>query len=171
MYKNLLLLVITAYLCPYTQTLGPQCVGKALPHSPQTDHWLRVLKHDGLSPFNNNPGTYQVFRNVRDYGAKGDGQTDDSDAINLAISFGDRCGIGCDSSTTSPAIVYFPPGKYLISRSLLQYYFTQFVGDPIELPVLIMAPDFDGDRVKALVASNHYGSGGAEIWTNQNNFY
>ncbi|CAG2116886.1 unnamed protein product, partial [Medioppia subpectinata] len=83
----------------------------------------------------------------------------------------DRCGIGCGSSTVAPAIVYFPPGKYLIAHPLLQFYFTQFIGDPINVPELIMAPNFDGDKVKALITSNEYVSGPGEIWTNQNNFY
>lgn len=37
--------------------------------------------------------------------------TDDTAAINYAISFGGRCGPGvCNSSTVSPATVYFPSG-------------------------------------------------------------
>lgn len=31
------------------------------------------------------PGSYSVFRNVKDYGATGDGTTDDSGAIQAAI--------------------------------------------------------------------------------------
>lgn len=52
--------------------------------------------------------TYQVFRNVREYGATGDGQTDDTAAINAAIAAGDRCGDNADSCTTAPALVYIP---------------------------------------------------------------
>ncbi|CAG2165800.1 unnamed protein product [Oppiella nova] len=171
MFQELLALAFVAYLCPHAHTLGTQCGGKDLPHSPQKDHWLRVLKHEELAPFNNNPGSYKVFRNVKDYGAKGDGVTDDSLAINLAISEGDRCGITCPSSTIAPAIVYFPPGKYLISQTLLQFYFTQFIGDAIDLPVLIMDPKFTGINASALIASNKYVSGDIPVWVQQNNFY
>ncbi|CAG2110156.1 unnamed protein product [Medioppia subpectinata] len=164
---------LLAYLSQHpTQALGPSCGGHSLPHSPQTTHWLSALKHEELAPFNPNPTKYKVYRNVRDYGAKGDGVTDDSAAINLAISEGDRCGKGCGSATISPAIVYFPPGKYLIAHSLLQYYYTQFIGDPINLPELIMAPNFDGDNVHALIASDNYYEGGdTPYWPQTNNFY
>jgi polygalacturonase len=64
-----------------------------------------------------------------DYGAKGDGVTDDTAAINRAISDGGRCGANCGSSTIYPAVVYFPPGTYLVSSSIIQYYNTQFLGD------------------------------------------
>lgn len=43
--------------------------------------WMEAIKHQGTSPFNPNTAGYQVFRNVKDFGAKGDGKTDDSDAI------------------------------------------------------------------------------------------
>jgi hypothetical protein len=76
-----------------------------------------------------------------DYGAKGDGVTDDTAAINLAISDGGRCGANCGSSTIYPAVVYFPPGTYLVSSSIIQYYNTQFLGDvrhlvPLVAPIL-----------------------------------
>ncbi|KAL4756751.1 pectate lyase superfamily protein-domain-containing protein [Aspergillus foveolatus] len=66
-----------------------------------------------------------------DYGAKGDGVTDDTFAINKAISDGGRCGANCGSSTIYPAVVYFPPGTYLVSSSIIQYYNTQLLGDPV----------------------------------------
>ncbi len=42
--------------------------------------WMEAIKHQGASPFNPDP-TYQVFRNVKDFGANGDGVTDDTEAI------------------------------------------------------------------------------------------
>ena len=88
-------------------------------------YWLENVKHQGVASFNSN-STYQVFRNVKDYGAVGDGRTDDTAAIQRAVSEGGRCAPGvCQSSTTTPAVVYFPEGTYLISASIIDYYYTQ----------------------------------------------
>ncbi|KAG8427490.1 hypothetical protein J3459_006668 [Metarhizium acridum] len=112
---------------------------------------------------------YMVYRNVRDYGAKGDGVTDDTAAINRAISDGNRCGYGCGSSTEKPAIIYFPSGTYLVSSSIIQYYNTQFLGNPIDRPVILAAKSFIGLGV---LSSNVYleGGNGAEWYIPQNNF-
>ena len=72
--------------------------------------------------------TQPVF-NIKDFGAVGDGKTDDTAAINRAIADGGRCGPDCGTSTTVPAVVYFPSGKYLVSSPIIQYYNTQFLGD------------------------------------------
>jgi glucan 1,3-beta-glucosidase len=34
-------------------------------------YWLANIAHQGIAAFNPNPSTYKVFRNVKDYGAKG----------------------------------------------------------------------------------------------------
>lgn len=39
-------------------------------------YWLNDLSGKGKAAFNANPGTYKVFRNVREYGAKGKWQQD-----------------------------------------------------------------------------------------------
>lgn len=75
-------------------------------------YWMEDVSHQGRASFNPAASSYQVFRNVKDYGAKGDGITDDTTAIQLAISSGNRCGFDgtCVGSTTTPATVYFPAG-------------------------------------------------------------
>lgn len=94
------------------------------PSKDQCYYWMEEIQHHGNAAFNPDP-TYQVYRNVKDYGALGDGMTDDTAAINLAISSGNRCGPGtCNSSTTTPAVVYFPAGVYMINSSIIDYYYT-----------------------------------------------
>jgi glucan 1,3-beta-glucosidase len=89
-------------------------------------YWLENIKHQGVASFNPNPSNYTVFRNVKDFGARGDGVTDDTAAIQRAVIQGNRCGpSACESSTNTPAIVYFPEGTYLISSSIIDYYYTQ----------------------------------------------
>lgn len=98
----------------------------------------------------------------------GDGSTDDTVAINKAISSGGRCGKGCDSSTTTPAIVYFPPGTYVVSKPIVQYYYTQIVGDAVELPIIKASAKFAG---MAVIDSDPYEDNGDNWFTNQNNFF
>jgi glucan 1,3-beta-glucosidase len=123
------------------------------------------------------PSGYQFFRNVKDFGAVGDGVTDDTAAINrAAAAFSSaeletlRCGADCGSTTTLGAVVYFPAGTYLISTPIVQYYYTQFVGNPTNKPVIEGAFNFTGI---ALFDSDFYipGGNGAEWYINQNNFY
>ena len=77
------------------------------------------------------------------YASAGDGITDDTAAINSAISSGNRCNpANCESSTTTPAIVYFPAGTYLVSSSIIDFYETQLIGNPNCLPTIKAAPNF-----------------------------
>ncbi|KAJ5379950.1 uncharacterized protein N7496_002378 [Penicillium cataractarum] len=106
------------------------------------EFWMESIKHQGISPMG--PSEYTVFRNVKDFGAKGDGVTDDTEAINNAISSGTRCGQGCFSSTTTPAVVYFPSGSYVISAPIFDYYNTIIIGNPNSLPVIKASSGFKG---------------------------
>ncbi|KAL6401099.1 putative glucan 1,3-beta-glucosidase [Ilyonectria robusta] len=131
-----------------------------------SDWWMSSMDQRGFSPFA--PSGYEVWRNVKDFGAKGDGKADDTDAINKAISSGGRCGGGtCTGSTIYPATVYFPPGTYKVSSSIIQYYNTEIIGNPLDLPTIIAAPSFVGLGV---ISSNVYTGETSQWYLNQNNF-
>lgn len=49
--------------------------------------------------------------NIRDYGAKGDGVTDDSDSIQAAVD-------AAKSTLLNGGVVYAPPGTYLVTKSI-----------------------------------------------------
>ena len=176
------LLSHVAHAAPKPQATTPAA---ATSTGSPSSYWLANIERNGTVAF----GTagYKVFRSVKDYGAKGkafpfhiyeiadltspgDGTTDDTAAINLAISDGNRCGLGCDSSTTTPALVYFPPGTYSISSPIVMYYYTQLVGDALTLPTIQAAALFTGGW---LIDSDPYipNGNGANWYTNQNNFY
>ncbi|CCF54366.1 hypothetical protein NDA11_001737 [Ustilago hordei] len=130
--------------------------------------WFELIEHNGRATYNPSPDSYQVYRNVKDFGAKGDGVADDTVAINQAISTGDRCGQGGGSSTITPAVVYFPPGTYLVSSPILSYYYTQLMGSASDRPTLLASPQFQGI---AVIDENPYGSDGNNWYINQNNFF
>lgn len=130
--------------------------------------WQENIQHQGIAAFNPDRASYKVWRNVKDYGAVGDGSTDDTNAINRAISEGNRCGRGCDSSTITPALIYFPAGTYLVSRPIVAMYYSQLVGDPTNRPTLKGAPNFAGIGI---VDSDPYDENGQNWYTNQNNFF
>lgn len=123
-------------------------------------YWLADIKHQGVAAFNSNPSEYQVFRNVKDFGAKGDGVTDDTAAINAAISSGNRCAPGsCASTTTTPATVYFPSGVYMINSSIVDYYYTNLIGNPSCPPTIKAFPLWQGGL--GLIEANPYQPGGS----------
>ncbi|EEB98873.1 hypothetical protein MPER_01544, partial [Moniliophthora perniciosa FA553] len=141
---------------PSVLSLGTECSGPLGPGTatPGDPYWLQDMKHQGMSAFHPDPNNYQVFRNVQDFGARGDGVTDDTAAINNAVSSGNRCGGGtCNSSTVTPSVIYFPKRTYLVSSPIIVYYYSQLVGDAREPPTLLPASDFYGI---AIIDANPY---------------
>jgi len=121
--------------------------------------WLADIKHQGATPYSESQ-SYSVFRNVKDYGAVGDGIHDDTAAMNSAMNSSARCAPGvCDSSTNTPAIVYIPGGTYLIRGSTVDFYFTQIIGNPNDLPIIKASADF---RSLALIEGDMYQPGTKE---------
>ena len=68
------------------------------------------------------------------FGAKGDGVTDDTAAINTALSQGrDMVAM----LTTQPAVVYLPPGTYVVSKGLKMAFYTFIHGNPLCPPTIL----------------------------------
>ncbi|GAO20014.1 hypothetical protein UVI_02051160 [Ustilaginoidea virens] len=127
--------------------------------------WMETMTQRGTAPYAG--ADYKVWRNVKDYGAIGDGIHDDTAAINKAISDGDRCGAGCPASTRFPATVYFPAGTYLVSSPVIQFYNTEMLGDPFSPPVIRASASFVGLGV---ITSDVYVGDNVTWYLNQNNF-
>jgi hypothetical protein len=135
---------------------------------------METIARKGTVPWGDDP-TYKVFRNVLDYGATGNGVTDDTAAIKKALNDGRRCGEKCNGSTTKNAIVYFPPGTYLVSSTIPLPFGTQVIGDVLDRPVIIASSSFVGLGV---LSTDEYTGGGTgpdggdqQWYVNTANFY
>lgn len=69
---------------------------------------------------------------------------DDTKKIQDAIKDGKRCGAGCNGSSTKNAIIYFPPGTYVVSQSIDVYFGTQLIGDANSPPLIKASSRFLG---------------------------
>ncbi|KAF9636830.1 Pectin lyase fold/virulence factor [Lasiodiplodia theobromae] len=120
---------------------------------------------DGTTPFLGAPlnTTYPVHRNVLNYGADPSGTHSSTGAIQAAINAGGTFN-GDDGtayyypnlrntstrgaafgSTLTPAVVYLPPGTYLLDGPVQLWIGTVLVGDAVSPPVLKVSPDFAGN--------------------------
>lgn len=115
---------------------------------PAQAYWYATVHHNGISPTIENGSNWTIFRNVRDYGAKGDGITDDTVAIQKAIDSGDSSGTRASGKsfgmTGQPAVVYFPAGTYAVKSTITNRVGTVLMGDPTNRPTLKATADFKG---------------------------
>ncbi|OJJ00551.1 hypothetical protein ASPVEDRAFT_128758 [Aspergillus versicolor CBS 583.65] len=126
--------------------------------------WMKDIRRQGTVPWGDD-AQYKVFRNVvDDYHADPTGASDSTAAIQAAINDGNRCGARCNGSTRKNAIVYFPPGTYLVSSSI----------EANNWPTIRAASSFIGLGV---LSTNQYvggtgpDGGDAEYYVNTARFY
>ena len=98
-------------------------IGAGVP-PPADDSWYGRAAHPSAA-----------WRSVRDFGAVGDGEHDDTVALQAALN-ADRGVVG----PKAPAVVYVPPGVYLVSDTLIVGGFTELRGCSTSRPVLRLAP-------------------------------
>ncbi|KAK8059107.1 glucan 1-3-beta-glucosidase [Apiospora saccharicola] len=144
---------------------------EGLTHSRRSDssYWLTKLGPLGTQPHAGSG--YKFFRNVvDDYKADNSGKTDTVESINAAIQDGDRCGKDCGNTFTKGAIIYFPPGTYKICTPIIQLYYTQFIGDPNDPPIIKGCDTFKGI---AMIDTDPYipGTSGEQWYVNENQFF
>ena len=126
-------LIILSYLTLVTST-----------DLPYDSSWYGTTPH---------PSTHPYFRSVTDFGAKGDGISDDTLSIQAAINHNRGA-----HHALSPAIVYFPPGEYLVSDTIITYMYTELRGCSTIRPTLRLAPSSPGfqntSALRPVIASN-----------------
>jgi hypothetical protein len=104
------------------------------------------------------------FLNVKDYGAKGDGITDDTDAIQRAIEdrWTSRSDVP-DRRLMSMVNIFFPAGTYKISSSIKLYPLTSLIGEGSNRTVIKMVQSADPCILRT---ADNLGNVGANIGLN-----
>jgi polygalacturonase len=106
--------------------------------------------------FSTNAQKQNIFFNVKDYGAKGDGKTLDVKAINKTIDVAAKAGGGT---------VYFPAGNYLTGSIHLQNYITIYIDNGATIVAAPVNADNGYDEEEA-GAQNEYEDAGHRHWHN-----
>jgi Pectate lyase superfamily protein len=102
--------------------------------------------------------------NVKDYGAFGDGITDDTAAIQQAIEDEyARIATNPASSLSSRNVINFPAGTYLISDTIKLYPYITLLGEGINRTSINLAPGLD---MPVFRTADSLGQTGANIGTN-----
>ncbi|CAK7233654.1 hypothetical protein SCUCBS95973_008667 [Sporothrix curviconia] len=129
--------------------------------------WMEDIPHRGIAAFNTQED-FLVWRNVKDFGAKGDGVTDDTDAIQAAISANETYASSTATiSTNTPNTVYFPPGTYMLRSSLQLHFATHLVGNPNCMPVFKALATFPTSTSFSYLIDGNYNEG----WSDTVLFY
>jgi glucan 1,3-beta-glucosidase len=94
-----------------------------------------------------------AFRSVTDFGARGDGATDDTAAIQAAMNHN----VGAVNAK-APSVVYFPPGTYLVSDTLVMWGYQELRGCSTTRPTIRLAANAPGfgnaSALRPVVATN-----------------
>jgi Pectate lyase superfamily protein/Major tropism determinant N-terminal domain len=101
------------------------------------------------------------FASIKDFGAKGDGTTDDAPAINTAIS---ELLKGYPQSGNLAVTLYFPPGIYLINSPILLYPFLNIKGAGLNCSRIVAKTGTDMNFM--FQTSDSLGQTGANIGLN-----
>ena len=103
------------------------------------------------------------FVSIRDFGAKGDGSTNDTDAINRALSQIFKTGFN-ETEPLARRKIYFPGGTYIINNTLSIPPYAKLVGDGTSSTFIVQT---QGNRTLANTVDSSFqngsslGSGGA----------
>lgn len=89
------------------------------------------------------------FVSVKDFGARGDHYTDDTDSIENSLNY-----IGSNVNASQGGTLYFPKGVYRIRRPLVIPNKTHIVGEGISSVIRADAQHFNGDYMVALGSIN-----------------
>lgn len=101
---------------------------------------------------------------VKDYGAVGDGITDDTEAIQAAIADEwARISANPSAYAQSRNAIYFPAGNYLITAPIKLYPYTTIVGDGPDRTIISLEAGYVGSVLRT---SDSLGQTGANIGTN-----
>ncbi len=95
-------------------------------YSPRGELWYKVAGDTVVQPLPRT-GVGPVI-NVRDYGAVGDGVTNDTDAVQAALDEAASYGVGSGTTVFNRPPVYFPPGVYLVDGFTIEVQNLSIVG-------------------------------------------
>ena len=104
-----------------------------------SNHALRKSQIETLIA--NNTPTSTTYKNVKDFGAVGNGTTDDTAAVQAAVNSG--------------GTIYFPTGRYLIKNTLTATKSVQLIGDGQSSIILFDGPGGNVGAVRFVVSERH----------------
>lgn len=113
------------------------------------------------------PTRTRLYRNVKDFGAVGDGKADDTAAIQKAIDHNQG-----NKLNKPGGVVYLPAGVYKVTKRLNMWWCMVLMGDPRDPPTILLpsgTPDFqDPARPNPVIVTwNGYNADPSDAWFQQ----